>query len=201
MILCFDTETTGFSPYDNDIIQLSAIDAETGETVINQYCGIKHTHDDWSEAAKINNISPEQIVDLPSIYDTAETEKVRDIFYNADMLMAYNALFDLNMLIPVLGEEWVKEQSNTYDIMLDYAQWYIQNKDPNFVCKNGEPRYSKLVAAAEMFDYTFDVHDSLEDVRATAIVFKGLQDIDVECKQRSYSELVEWDKKHYPWKY
>ena len=52
----------------------------------------------------------------------------------------------------------------SYGCNCRYALWYL---------KNGKLK-AKLVEAPEDYGYNYDAHDSIEDVRATQVVFENL---------------------------
>ena len=60
MNICFDTETTGLNSFNDEVLQLSIIDADSGETLFNKYMKPTHT-DSWEQAQAVNGITPEMV--------------------------------------------------------------------------------------------------------------------------------------------
>lgn len=85
------------NPGEDEIIQISIIDG-LGNVLINE---LVHPYwkKSWSEAARVNGITPDRVANAP--YPHELIPKVKGIFAAADLLIAYNNQFDLNFL-----EEW-----------------------------------------------------------------------------------------------
>lgn len=157
-ILILDTETTGFSATD-EIIQLSAIDAN-GKTICNTYIRPEHTLA-WPNAEKVNNISPAFVAECQTM------SELRPAFQNMlnrfKCIVGYNLSFDLRML-----SQSGLDTSHLYpvDVMKSYVKHYG-------IYRRGY-KTAKLVEAAKHYGYTYNAHDSLEDVKATLFVLKAL---------------------------
>ena len=84
--IIFDTETTGLNPGEDEIIQISIIDG-LGNVLINE---LVHPYwkKSWSEAARVNGITPDRVANAP--YPHELIPKVKGIFAAADLLVAYN---------------------------------------------------------------------------------------------------------------
>ena len=115
--IIFDTETTGLNPGEDEIIQISIIDG-LGNVLINE---LVHPYwkKSWSEAARVNGITPDRVANAP--YPHELIPKVKGIFAAADLLVAYNNQFDLNFL-----EEWGIQAigKKQFDVMLAFAREY-----------------------------------------------------------------------------
>ena len=161
--IIFDTETTGLNPGEDEIIQISIIDG-LGNVLINE---LVHPYwkKSWSEAARVNGITPDRVANAP--YPHELIPKVKGIFAAADLLVAYNNQFDLNFL-----EEWGIQAigKKQFDVMLAFAREYGEWND--FFC---DYKWQKLGTAAAYYGYHFRAHDSLEDVRATLYIFDQMQ--------------------------
>lgn len=61
--IIFDTETTGLNPREDEIIQISIIDG-LGNVLINE---LVHPYwkKSWSEAARVNGITPDRVANAP----------------------------------------------------------------------------------------------------------------------------------------
>ena len=161
--ISFDTETTGLNPREDEIIQISIIDG-LGNVLINE---LVHPYwkKSWSEAARVNGITPDRVANAP--YPHELIPKVKGIFAAADLLVAYNNQFDLNFL-----EQWGIQTTGKkqYDVMMAFAREYGEWTD--FFC---DYKWQKLGTAAAYYGYHFRAHDSLEDVRATLYIFEQMQ--------------------------
>ena len=160
--IIFDTETTGLNPREDEIIQISIIDG-LGNVLINE---LVHPYwkKSWSEAARVNGITPDRVANAP--YPHELIPKVKGIFAAADLLVAYNNQFDLNFL-----EQWGIQTTGKkqYDVMMAFAREYGEWND--FFC---DYKWQKLGTAAAYYGYHFRAHDSLEDVRATLYIFEQM---------------------------
>ena len=117
--IIFDTETTGLNPREDEIIQISIIDG-LGNVLINE---LVHPYwkKSWSEAARVNGITPDRVANAP--YPHELIPKVKGIFAAADLLVAYNNQFDLNFL-----EQWGIQTTGKkqYDVMLAAVHEAVQ---------------------------------------------------------------------------
>lgn len=154
-VVFLDVETTGVSPYDDAIIQLSAIKffgtVELGR--LNTY--INPDRPIPPETTSIHKITDDMVKDAPRIFDvkTAFLEFIKD-----SVLVGYNITFDLHFI------------SIAFDGMLDGIQYL----DVMHMAKNhlDLPDY-RLETVAEVLGFCPKgyFHDSLADCEATADVF------------------------------
>lgn len=92
-IVCFDTETTGFTKWD-EIIQITISDGN-GEVLLNTF--IKPVNKkSWRKASEINHIYPEDVKDAPTAKDLRS--KIKSIFERADLVIGHNVPFDIRMV-------------------------------------------------------------------------------------------------------
>lgn len=146
--IVIDTETTGFKPGFDEILQLSIVDQD-GNTLWNRLYKPEN-RDSWLDAEMVNHISPQMVADKPHIKeDLPEIQKILD---DAGMAYAWNAPFDFAFL----GEAGLHfDITRAYDTMSEYGQKYHST------------HWYKLANAAEEQHYTFQQHDSLNDAKAT----------------------------------
>ena len=94
--IVIDTETTGLDVSWDEILQLSIIDADTGEKIFDGYFKpffIK----EWPEAQAVNNISPEMVADKP--YFAEKVTEIQKIIAAAHTVIGYNVVgFDRDFL-------------------------------------------------------------------------------------------------------
>ena len=157
----FDVETTGLDFMQDEILQFSAIN-EYGEVLMDTY--IKPTfHTSWIAAENINHISPEMVMNCKTFEELKDD--IQAIFDNASELIANNASFDISFL---KASGIMFPDCPISDPMIDFAkikgEWndYYENY-----------KWQKLSTAAYYYGYNFDnlAHNSLEDVKATLIVY------------------------------
>lgn len=91
-IVCFDTETTGFSKYD-EILQISMYG--TSGPILNSYFKPQHRKT-WNGAAAVNHIYPETVKNAPSF--EASASKLQKIFSKAEIIIGHNVAFDEKMV-------------------------------------------------------------------------------------------------------
>lgn len=158
-IICFDTETTGFSKWD-EIIQISIYDEE-GE-ILNTYIKpIKKKT--WPKASEINHIYPEDVKDYPTTLEMRE--KINKIFSSADVLIGHNVAFDIRM---------IKQCFNTKvdnKLILDTLQLFKEDvPEGKHKLRNAVEYYKP-----ELLDW-FDkgAHKSDTDTIATLAVFQEI---------------------------
>lgn len=165
-MICFDVETTGLSPYADEILQLSIIDGD-GEVLFNEYIKPQRLKS-WEAAQKIHGISPEMVGKKKCIDEYVI--QLNHIFSSVELIIGYNInTFDLHFLSE--AGIFVPAEILTYDVMLEFApiygEWDYYRKDY---------RWQKLEVCARYYNYTGNVayHDSLEDVRATLHCFHSM---------------------------
>jgi len=97
-IICFDTETTGFSKWD-EIIQISVFEMDSNTLEINEVLStlvkpvMKRS---WNEASKVNGIYPEDVKDAPTMRELKSF--LQNVFQSADIIVGHNVSFDIKML-------------------------------------------------------------------------------------------------------
>lgn len=99
-VLFFDLELTGV--YDHDeIISISVMDA-TGKVIMNTYVRPIHTKK-WKKTEKIHGITPEMVADAPTLAEL--TPQIKEIFANADNLIAYGVSTDFSHIRKIYATE------------------------------------------------------------------------------------------------
>lgn len=173
--IVFDTETTGFME-DDEVLQLSIID-ETGKTLMNEYFRPKNKTE-WPKAQEVNKISPEMVKDKP--YISEYKEKIEKILQNAEAFIGYNVGYDIRMLEQCGINVPMKKQ---IDVMKNFAPIY---KDYDY--RRRQYRYKNLKTCAEYYGYKSEnLHDSLEDCKATLHCYKKMVQKELSKKRDDYS--------------
>jgi len=172
--MVLDTETTGFNPKDEYIVQLAYIiydtkthNSDESNFYIEPPIKIENSH--------IHGISDEFVKDSYKFHDIAEifVDDLEDI----DLLIGHNIEFDINFL---------KEELKRYGISskrLNDIKIYDTMKQSVNVCKiegrYGSYKYPKLL---ELYNHFFkkdfdDQHNAIGDIRATFECYKQLKKI------------------------
>ena len=177
-----DFETTGIkSPFDgekyDEVLSVSIIDQD-GNILLNSLCKPQRRKT-WAKAQEIHGITPAMVKDQPAFEELFP--KVKEILYDAKIVLAYNIEFEMNFLWGFDlefgkpgGTQLINEVVWGPDPMLMYSAY------------KGNERWQKLSSAAKHFKYKFDAHDSLEDVKATSHVYKCILDYVKENEDKDY---------------
>lgn len=162
-----DTETTGLTEKD-ELLQVSILDADTGEAVYNSY--IKPCFAvEWPEAQAINGISPAKVQDAPFVFEVLVT--LNTIFRDVEEVIGYSTDFDMGFL------ERAGVQFSGNVILHDVKETFaVVNGEYNE--KYGDFKWKKLTFCAEALGYDWGedtAHDSLADCKATLFCYNELQ--------------------------
>lgn len=162
-IFCFDLETTGLNPLEDEILQLTILDGY-GNKIFDEYMKPKR-HTEWAEAAEINKITPESVADKLPL--DAYLSRIQEIFDRAELIVGYNCDgFDLAFL----EQAGLDINAPTFDVMREYAPIHGEIDE-----KHGGYKRQKLQKCSEHYGYVGDGwHNSLEDTRATLHCFYGV---------------------------
>lgn len=206
-ILCFDTETTGLLPED-EIIQLSVADANTGEELLNAYFRPSDAlmERGWDGAAEVTGIYPDDVADCPSITDPEVFDEIQSLFNTAELIIGYHVFYDIKMM------ERAGFDMSRYvyqDPMPAFATYYWsthpdekyiskksgKEKSPFFSWKpngfggKGIYKPKNLSSAAEYLCgiTDFGAHNSMNDVYATIEVWNAMNDIQEAVYFRGYA--------------
>lgn len=179
-IVCFDTETTGIDPWDNnEILQVSFVDGE-GNVLLNSL--VKPVNRQrWPNAEKVNGISPKMVKEAPTLSELAP--QIRGILDSAKILVAYNMKFDVSFLnASGLGFGKYIHPETKVDVMIDYAE--VAGKWNDY---HGDYRWQKLVDCAKHYGFDWSTtgthaHDSLGDALATLYCYPLVRR-DLEAKR------------------
>ena len=99
-VLFFDLELTGF--YDHDeIISISIVNGY-GEVIMDTLVRPVHTKK-WKKTEKIHGITPEMTVGAPTLVEL--TPQIKEIFANADVLIAYGVSTDYSHIKYIYATE------------------------------------------------------------------------------------------------
>ena len=166
-----DFETTGLnykydSPDMDEILSVSIINQD-GEVVLDTLCNTERKRN-WYEAQRVHGISPKDVQGYPTFAQILP--EVLEILSSVDFVIAYNINFERNYV-----ESYIK-RTNPINLVKYHINW-ATDKDPMVMYKKyiGSRRWVKLEDAVRSFGYTFNAHDSLEDVKATLFLYNQLK--------------------------
>lgn len=159
-IAVIDFETTGIEH--PEVLQAAIIDGDGKPLLNNLYC--PENVSAWPDAERVHGICPADVQGrLPF---RSVVPQVTEILNAADVVLAYNAAFELR----ILAEYGVRLKHDSFvDPMLMFAEVYGEWNN-----YHGNYRWQKLTTAAAYYGYDFDAHDALNDVKATLYIFRRM---------------------------
>lgn len=167
--IILDTETTGLSPFHDEILQLAIIDADTGERLhCKKYGVVKRL--EWPAAEAVNGITPAAVAGLPSLYDSDEQATAAEIIGAADWVGGWNVQFDLDML-------WAYQIAPRDDAeIVDIMKMDAEICGTYTPLQGGSAKYRSLMNAATWWGFELKnepgvFHDAYVDCRATRFVW------------------------------
>lgn len=197
-VLCFDTETTGVTEEDR-VTQFSAVmltiegkDAvraflhgDIGSVTSERYDAFCNPCREMNPKAEdVTGLSNAYLRQFPTFAQGIRQDAQR-LVNDADIIVGHNVGFDVKML----RHEGVRiEGIMAVDTMFDFRdmckyRWGIERPEKN------------LTAAAGLFGYSFDAHNSANDVDATLFLLSKLADADEVCS-RPVNEIVKMHNTH-----
>lgn len=163
-ILCFDTETTGFSPDNGDeLLQVAFVSLDNGKIQTLFQSLIKpHTKTNWVGAMIKNHISPKMVENAP--YPEDIKNQVQEIVDQADVIVGYNIDFDTNFLEKCMGIDFSNK------IVADPSDYFRQNK-PDSSSFNLEACVTNYCSLEDLNEYKAGAHKADTDAIATLKAF------------------------------
>lgn len=175
-----DTETTGLNPEVDDIIQLSGVKPGPTELAeFNSYLLTVKTIP--KEVSEVNHIDAAILaakgVARASAFDGFKT------FCSERFLVGHNIRFDLRMLDANFPRDGVAPMSNDREAFdtLSVAQLLIERGDEPGQAKNH--KLGSLMDALGIDQSKFNLHNALDDVKATEQVARKLADIAIDREE------------------
>lgn len=168
-----DIETTGFSPQNNDIIEIAAIKYKNGN-IIDRFESYAFTHTIPDKITEITGIDLSMVANAPSINNVLRKFK---IFLEDAVFMAHNLVFDFNFINEKLSQHKIPIMKNRNICTLQLAKKTIQSQKygldflNEFLGINYPVRhraYADCIIALKVFEYSIlqlscDI-DSVEDL-------------------------------------
>ncbi len=192
-LLVFDFETTGLSPYYNNIIEIGAI-------LLKNNNGTFEVEEELSVLIKQNEPLDPKITEITNITDEMlNNEGISEfeafllfekLIKENTLLIAYNISFDYGFLTTLFRRH--KQDSNLYVLndLLDVMAIY----------KDRYPYPHRLESASKTYDvYREDAHRALEDVKMTYDVLMKMQE-QKDCLIE-YVNVIGYNPKYGPTKF
>lgn len=161
--IIIDVETTGLNPKNDEILQVAICDG-LGNELLNSYV-MPERRRRWPNAQKINGITWNMVKDSPTLGELSG--RIHSILSSKYLVIGYNLRFDFMML--EAGGVDIETIGFTWDIMNDCSVMM-----GNWNNARGEYSFVRLQTIASHYNIKYDPHNALEDVRATAKVFRRL---------------------------
>lgn len=164
MRIVIDTETTGFAPGADELLQIAIADFD-GNELLCTYVKPQQNKE-WPEAQAVNGITPEMVADAPEVWELKD--RVQEIVDGCDEVIGYNASFDLGFF-EAAGIDFSGKKIT--DTMLEFAEAYGEWDE-----RHDDWKWQKLTTAAAYVGYEgHDAHDAMGDVLATIAVQRWLE--------------------------
>lgn len=164
-VLFFDLELTGF--YDHDeILSITIIDGN-GDMVMDTLVRPEHTKK-WTRTEKIHGITPAMVTDAPTLAEL--TPRIKEIFENADNLIAYGVSTDFGHIKYIYDTEEERNElhSKVRCCANEYVR-YIHEHRPDL-------QHASLIDAMDCFGIEWEgvPHSSIADTFACRKVWNVL---------------------------
>lgn len=162
--IVLDTETTGFSPFEDRVIELCVLDWTTGQTLFHSYfnpqCRIP------PKITELTGIT-QQVADTSVLFHE-HAPRIRDLILNAEAVIGYNIAFDRRFLDAELARmPLVLNTRVTWPILVDAKRvWDVCEPRPPRDLTNAYIRFVSPTGFA-------GAHGALADTGATRDVLRG----------------------------
>ena len=185
-LVVIDFETTGIkSPMEtfltggkyDEILSVSIIDQD-GNILLNSLCR-PELRKSWSKAQEIHGISPAMVKDKPTFAELFPL--VKEILLKSKIVIAYNIDFERQFLygfdaeFDFPGDKKIREQ-------------IVWGPDPMlmYCAYRGNEKWQKLSTVAKHFNFSYEAHDSLEDIKATLYCYKRILEYVKSTSDKEY---------------
>lgn len=168
----FDTETTGFSPTIDRIVEVGVVKFRNGEVIEEKSWLLNPQRDIPYWATKVHGITDEMVKGKPTFKDIYPEFQA---FINGSVLMAHNAKFDISFVKAEIKRAGCELPPNqVIDSLGLFRKWYPKSKSHSVeaVARHAEVTTDTLHRAAADSLYVFLIFD------------KGLKERDGKYKLR-----------------
>ena len=164
-VLFFDLELTGV--YDHDEILSISITDGNGKIIMDTLVKPAHKKK-WKQTEKIHGITPDMVVDAPSLDDLIPA--IKEIFENADVLIAYGVSTDYSHIKYIYDTEAEREalHEKTRCASIEFVRFQSEHY-PDLV-------HASLSDAMALLEIEWDgvAHTSIADTIGCAKVWEKL---------------------------
>ena len=164
-VLFFDLELTGVYNHD-EILSISITDGN-GRVIMDTLVKPEHKKK-WKQTEKIHGITPEMVVDAPSLKEL--TPRIKEIFANADVLIAYGVSTDYSHIKYIYDTEEEREElhQKTRCASIEFVRFQSEHY-PDLV-------HASLSDAMALLEIEWDgiAHTSIADTIGCAKVWEKL---------------------------
>lgn len=166
LTVSIDIETTGLDFNQDEILQVSILDVDTGEVLLDSHVKPYFT-EDWPEARQVNHITKEMVCNAPYFYELLP--QLNQVLAQVKTIVGYNFTgFDSEFLTRY-GASF-NDDTVVEDLSNIFAAIYGE-----FSPKHGDFKFKSLSTCADYFGYDWGqgaAHNSLADCRATAFCYQ-----------------------------
>lgn len=164
-VLFFDLELTGVYHHD-EILSVSIVDG-TGEVIMDTLIKPAKKRK-WKQTEKIHGITPDMVADAPSLESL--TPRIKEIFDNADILIAYGISTDYSHIKEIYDTE--KEKQALHDKARCAANEFVRFQSEHYP----DMVHASLSDAMERLEIAWDgvAHTSIADTIGCAKVWEKL---------------------------
>ncbi len=180
--IIIDAEFTGLKVNEDEILQLSIIDADEN-ILFNEYIKPENKTE-WAESEAIHHITPQMVEDKKSI--TEYKDAIQSILDGANTIVGYAMDLDIAFLS---AAGITIDEDKLVDVAKDYAE--IHNTYHEYF---ENYKLSKLTEVAEEYNFNYDgmdAHNSLVDCLATLHCYKIVRPEAGNKWQAEYKEKYE----------
>ena len=187
-VLFFDLELTAVYNHD-DIISISIVDGNE-KLIMDTLVKPVHTKR-WKRTEKIHGITPAMVQDAPTLAEL--TPRIKEIFENADNLIAYGVSTDYSHIKKIYATE--EEQLALHDKVRCCANEFVRFTHEH----RPDVRHAALVDAMECFGVTWDgiPHSSVADTFACCRVWHKLFPRYYEGEQEAPLDVPTYEVHHH----
>ncbi len=187
-VLFFDLELTGVYNHD-EIISISIVDGNE-QLIMDTLVKPVHTKR-WKRTEKIHGITPAMVQDAPTLAEL--TPRIKEIFENADNLIAYGVSTDYSHIKKIYATE--QEQLALHDKVRCCANEFVRFTHEH----RPDVRHAALVDAMECFGVTWDgiPHSSVADTFACCRVWHKLFPRYYEGEQEASLDVPTYEVHHH----
>lgn len=172
VVFC-DTETTGLSPTEDQILQFSGVKYALTEGELREIGTLDQFIMNWKEippeVSKVNHIDHQLLVDVGAPEEEEAFQIIKGFLDGMDILVCHNTPFDLSFIQALYDRQGeFFDVASTFDTM-------AMVRDLFSVYKMRSIRLGDVAKALGLISGDENFHNSLDDVRMTQKIFSHLK--------------------------